>query len=135
MSKLVWRVQLADGGGMYTSRALACTNEMNYDPYDENKNQFARIRHPCPHDDYLLEPQWYALGGGERFRYRFGFASIDQLLSWIYMDEWHQEIHSAGFKVYVYSVPDAYVCIGATQACFHQEHGELISVVDIVDLT
>lgn len=136
-SKLVWRVQLPNGDGMYHAGVLDCTQAMNYDLFSDDMHLGqSKLRHPCPRDDYMLAPHWNALRNkGEYKWYIFGFADVDQLLSWVYKNEWHQEIHNTGFKVYVYSVPDAYVCIGATQACFHHVYGELISVVDIIDLT
>ncbi len=135
MTKLVWRVQSTDGRGLYVGRPLNCTDEMNYDPNDKDKDEFARMRHPCPADDYELAPQWESLRrNGIHDMYIFGFLNPEQLLSWVYKEEWHEEIHNAGFKVYVFEVPDEYVCTGATQACFYGYHATLISVVDIIDL-
>lgn len=107
---LIYRVENQRGVGMYKAYAKACYAMVGSD------------RHPSPNDDAELRPAWHQLLNEGLYRhYNFGFATLDQLRSWIYKDEWREELDRKDFYAMCYYVPDEYMHIGATQAIFRKD--------------
>ena len=75
------------------------------------------MKHPGPWVDTAL--QWknteYMLGVPQDQCY-FGFASLDQLKSWLYRQEWREHLHLNGFVVKVWDLPEEFMHAGDAQA-------------------
>jgi hypothetical protein len=74
-------------------------------------------RHPLPYEDSLLkntmgEKVMTAKHSGE---YRFGFCSVDQLLTWFYNEKWLTALHDEGFELSVYEIPACKYFMGNSQ--------------------
>lgn len=121
MSGLVYRVENAEGLGMYRSKA-------DYHISGCPDFQDDGDRHPCPSEDAKLGWSWDV-----HPTWVFGFASKEQLMFWLYKESWRRYIKSGGFTIAVYEVDDGYYKLGDTQACFNRDHAIRITNIDIVD--
>lgn len=105
---IIYRVEDSYHTGMYSAETSSNMFEL-------------QSRHPPPEDDVTLGPKWKALSKDERDPYHFGFASMEQLKFWIYMQEWRTELESEGYRVSVYSVSPSCALVGETQCVFLPE--------------
>lgn len=103
---LVYRIEDADGGGIYRGYSGRSWDYAHDD-----------MKHPLPYEDSLLAPLYNKLDSSARSNYIYGFSSIQQLRSWIYADGWLLDMHDAGFKLSIYNVTDE-VLMGHTQVMF-----------------
>lgn len=104
---LVWRVEDDTGGGIYHSGGWVVLFE----------SDFGTSQHPTPGSDYVLSPKWNKIAVTDKTKYRFGFASEEQLNAWFHPDI-QDEILSNGFHINQYEVPDEDVLVGDKQAAF-----------------
>lgn len=106
---IVYRIEHTDGKGMYRSTGRSLYECHFYKQTD---------RHPSPDEDSKLftEIQAKNLLNWNYGRYVFGFASVDQLRSWLYQDEILLWLDDRGFILAVIEVDD--VLIGNTQCMF-----------------
>lgn len=125
--KTIFRIEDKAGQGMYRSDKFGSSqhNPMYGDGYDD-------MKHPLPHNDSLLMSNmriWHAAQGNTEQSqkscpvvdaFNFGFASQEQLRNWIYKDEWLVKLDQKFFLT-LYAVPDEFVVVGHTQACFIRE--------------
>ena len=93
----VYRVEDGEGYGMYTS------------PHEPGVVYYMRTppNHPGPND----EPEREGLGAHFRAtnqRWRFAFASMEQLREWIREPQWRSELRLAGFEVQVIEAPNVF---------------------------
>lgn len=104
---IIYRVESKRGTGMYVNSSCWSVKEAMQE-YE---------RHPDPTQDAGLRDVWRDLYyGHESTLFSFGFATIAQLKSWIYRDDWRQILHDHGFAVYAYNAKTYH--LGDTQAIF-----------------
>lgn len=136
MSGLVYRVENAKGIGMYYISSIAgeglghvMTDTGDTEIYyDTNEGG----RHPAPRHDNKLD--WSAFQDRHGPQSRFGFASIDQLMFWLYREEWRQGLKDRGFTLAVYEADEGAYSHGDTQAVFSKDRAMRITNIDLVDL-
>jgi hypothetical protein len=131
---LIYRIETESGGGMYQgSYGALCPLT------------FDSARHPIPENDSLLMDNmscviereglppatsaWSFIYG----RYRFGFASVDQLRAWVYQDDWLVKLHLYGLRLAVYDVDDEDCVVGYTQAIFRNSEPWKTNYFNILD--
>lgn len=117
---LVYRVEHEDTRlGLYSSRYKFDMNEKD--------------RHPCPSQDpglgefYLQNIYHHAYNRDSP--YFFGFASLDQLSSWIYKEEQIAELNATGFVIAIYQTDD--YCIGNTQMVFRKSTARYVGDAEL----
>lgn len=90
-------------------------------------------QHPPPSRDSALCEVWDNLYEmGEHSGYIFGFATLEQLKSWIYEDEWRFVLNSFRFHVYMYETDDYYE--GDTQAIFRKSTAKRVGMVSLTHI-
>ncbi len=118
---IIYRVEDSDNCGMYSA--------------DISNNMFElQSRHPPPHDDVTLGPKWKVLTSDQKDPYRFGFASLEQLKFWIYMQEWRTELEAEGYRVSVYLVPSKFTMVGETQCVFLPEEATKLHTMSLLEI-
>ncbi len=118
---VVWRVEGANGRGMYCSVWFECGL-----PCDEN--------HPPVSADSLYMQNMLGSGAvvsgfnfGAPDGHRFGFDSIEMLRRWIYNDAWITALSDKGAVICGYVVPAEHVIVGRTQVTFMYEKAMCVS--------
>lgn len=125
---LVYRIEDADGEGMYTC------NRSSENPIPSTSSSV----HPLPRDDSGLV---YAINRKRDYEdistdvccfikdgnYIFGFGSTDQLRGWIYRDEWLWRLQRRGFRLAVFDIEDDNVLVGYTQSIFKRSDAKQVS--------
>lgn len=114
--KTVYRIENDMGTGMYFAGANA-SSEMQ--EWADNSS----MRHPLPEDDSAFVKSFKEKYGTFCFdkeisKYKFGFCSKEQLLSWIHKEEWLVSLHNDGFTLSIISCEDGDVIEGSTQCAF-----------------
>ena len=126
---LVYRVENAQGGGMYRNDGLSVASICDISDYSS-------ARHPHPTaDDALMRsiPRHLNQMGMPAYVFNYGFASLEQLKMWLYQNEWRVALSDAGFHVAVYNcLKDAYV--GDTQAVFIKQHATLVETLHLCEV-
>lgn len=118
----VFRVECANGGGMYVSTSCQPSYEM-----------IEEARHPSPDEDVLLAPLWQIeMETGNYKNFSFTFASLEQLKFWIYREDWRKELDENGFRVSVYETDSAK--IGDTQAVFLKSQAKLEYTLSLLEI-
>lgn len=122
--KTVYRIEDDFGTGMYIAGASA-GSEMQECCTDNSS-----MRHPLPKDDSAFVKSFTEKYGTFCFdkeisKYKFGFCSKEQLLSWIYKEEWLVSLHNDGFTLSVYSCADDNIIEGSTQCAFNNSVGSV----------
>lgn len=88
------------------------------------------FRHPLPRDDSLLMDNLDE-NSKHFIDFHFGFASVDQLRTWFYNDEWIRKIAKNGNVLSVYEAEEVY--LGNTQVCFNRDTAKLIIRHDVLE--
>lgn len=115
---LVYRVQTADGEGLYSASQ-----------YANDKLSDLNGRHPLPYNDSKLMA---ALGDEVCAGKLFAFASLEQLKFWIHSDEDREAIHYEGCSIYAIETDEVWV--GDTQCVFNKRSGNVVGVISLLDL-
>ena len=133
-----------DGQGMYKGSGWLVSGAMH------------GPRHPCPEVDARMGKDWDDLygtyGQSYRARFLFGFATLDQLRSWIYQAQWRQGLHDLGLRIHVWErndtpvsrvpnkhqgrpdgVPPSFL-IGDTQAVFDPAYFNHVETMELINL-
>lgn len=116
----VYRVQNSLGDGMYRASISSMMLE--------------DVRHPEPYRDSALMDEMEVAGfcrGIPDCYFYYGFASIEQLKSWIYEEQWRWILDGSGYQVTVWEGPAAH---GDTQAVFVKSASEMLGVIPWDDL-
>lgn len=122
--RLVFRVQSADGEGVYKAGFA-------YKLIEESEN-YAGGRHPNAYDDRGLCNFWETVHPGPRAaEYYFGFRDMDQLTNWFMWPENMKE-YADNADIVVYAVADEHVIDGQFQTIFKLREAEQ---VDLLALT
>lgn len=131
---LIYRIETESGGGMYQGNYGAMC-----------PLTFDSARHPIPENDSLLMDNMFYVIERENWphdtsahsfiygRYRFGFASVDQLRAWVYQDDWLVKLHRYGLRLAVYDVADEDCVVGYTQAIFRNAEPWKTNYFNILD--
>lgn len=116
----VYRVEDEDGGGPYNGR-----RSVNYDDlFGLGLGPELWERNPPPRTDI---PEWTDIDEDDRRKYKFGFASLDQLYNWFPPQMIKRLGMDRYFKVAVYEVPsDADILRGAHQIAFDKRVAKLV---------
>lgn len=127
MNNRIFRIETAEGKGMYRGPDWDGVNESSWDS----------SKHPMPHQDSKLVDEngdlFYRFGGEYRFfasNFIFGFSSIDQLRRWLYNDSWLNALDDEGFMLSIY---EGDVRHGHTQAVINRDSAVLIDKYKISD--
>lgn len=128
----VYRIEHAETkAGMYRLAGVDLYQIMTSYGWDGDQD-----RHPSPESDSVLMQSGIpgnTWGLGEISHLRFGFASVDQLRSWLYKDEWLLGLHNHGYVLAIIETEEAY--IGSTQAVFlRPEVYETVSIKEYFKL-
>lgn len=115
--KTVYRIENDFGYGMYYAGANAAEEMFEW-------GRDSAMRHPPPKKDSAFGKSLRAKYGTFCFekeisKYKFGFCSKEQLLSWIYKEEWLVSLHNEGFTLSIISCEDGDVIEGSTQCAFN----------------
>jgi hypothetical protein len=133
---LVYRIEDVTGGGIYRGD-LSGKNPMTI---------WSSDRHPAPRNDSLLvsginglrsddEISWCVSDWIQYHDFIFGFASVDQLRSWVHKDRWLWLMQERGFHLAVFDVED--VIVGHTQCIFKRKdvkHTSYFPIADFFDV-
>lgn len=115
--KTVYRIENDFGYGMYYAGATASEEMFEW-------GRDSAMRHPPPKKDSAfgksLRAKYGTLSSFDEIicKYKFGFCSKEQLLSWIYKEEWLVSLHNDGFTLSVFFCEDGDVIEGSTQCAF-----------------
>lgn len=107
----VFRLESKDGIGLYQCKCM----------FSDSTSDAAR--HPAPWQDSLLVQniEKYNEYNKRMSEFFYGFVSTEQLLCWVYKNEWLIDMSKNGIVLSIYEVPDEYVLVGNTQAMFFRE--------------
>lgn len=83
------------------------------------------IRHPTPDQDAALSDFWCSMDWLKQGNYYFGFKSIAQLKSWIYRQEWRDQLHLDNVVISIIECDEAH--LGDTQAVFNIRSGYYVT--------
>ena len=112
---IVYRIETINGEGVYRG-------EISLYIY------FDSYKHPMPNDDSLLMQN---LGRLDFKYYHFGFASLGQLRSWFYADDWMRKIAKNRNFLSIYDAKEVY--LGNAQVCFNRDTANRIEQHEILE--
>lgn len=114
-------------------------DQLGYGPYevecDVSFEMTHDAHHPLPENDAKLSSFWrdqLLKGYWHYTKYRFAFASLEQLKFWIYREDWRKELDENGFRVSVYETDSAK--IGDTQAVFLKSEATLEYTLSLLEI-
>lgn len=131
---LVYRIEGVNGGGIYRGEYSR-----------QNPMSWVESKHPAPWRDSLLvhnsnRKRGDAFDITDSFdtwfseeNYIFGFASTEQLRSWVFVDLWLWLMQERGFRLAVMEIEDDDVIVGHTQCIFKRENVKQTSYFPIAE--
>lgn len=111
---IVYRIEDANNGGPYNGDKRS--EVFNALPVLQSPSWDCPDRHPMPRYDI---PEWDACIV-DRWRYLFGFSSIEQLQQWFNAEE-RETLSNIGFSIATFEVDACDVMLGGHQVAFNKD--------------
>lgn len=110
---LIYRIERADGHGMY------CSEPREKSPWAQATGGAQDKNHPIPWESDQLMQMYRAKRHIKDFNeYIFGFKDKRQLLRWVYDPQWRRNLDQLGVTLCVYKVDARHVCFDDNQVMF-----------------
>lgn len=127
---IVYRVEDELGGGPYNGDRAP-------DPWTRSWSRIVNghevsdpVHQPSPNSDI---PEWRdSEYGGRAAKYRFGFASVEQVYKW-FLEDARAFLKASGYGIAQYEVPDEFVLVGENQVAFSTKKAKLLQRLPIDD--